>query len=86
MSKRRYCYSVPTYRCANIRLPEGTRRCVILSRHEKIWVLHERKKLTNNINAVYLYSYSLETTLVYSSISSQFCCRCSRAKHAAKQG
>ena len=43
-------------------------------------VLHERK-VANKISAVYLYSYSLETTLVY-----QFCCRCSRAKHAAKQG
>ena len=53
---------------------------IILSRHEKMWVLRERK-LTNEINAGYLYSYGLETTLVY-----QFCCRCSRAKHAAKQG
>ena len=46
-----------------------------------MWVLHERKKLTNKINAGYLYSYSLETTFVY-----HFCCRCSRAKHAAEQG
>ena len=44
-------------------------------------VLRERKKLTNKINAGYLCSYSLETTLVH-----EFCCRCSRSKHAAKQG
>ena len=54
---------------------------VILSKPEKMWVSHERKKLTNKINAGYLCSYSLETTLVY-----QFCCLCSRAGHAAKQG
>ena len=54
---------------------------VMLSRHEKLWVSHEWKKLTSKINAGYLYPHHLETTLVY-----QFCCRCSQAKHAAKQG